>query len=674
MKKFFSLIALFACAISGWAQAPTDVDLGKYITDELAKAGSGAGVSIELAAGATYTMNEVAVIPDGVRFWLSGSTSGAAPVVKMGADATFQVGYYFVFRNVDVDASAMTKPFITINGSTTPAVNADGTVNANYKSITGVAINNSNISGLKKAIVRDEQKCFVQTISIYESNIEVEGSSVLFDFNGKGFARQTVVDGSTIWSKAGHTGYFIQTSGRVKDLDGDQNTYKQVVNINNSTLYKISQGKQLNNLQGKGQKSLSFGIYSSILYDCTQDGNEVRGWLGGQNSTNPSVTYGNNTYWNNGQEQVGWTDSSKQGYDASENSVVDDPLFKDAANGDFTVNKYALQSKFKVGDPRWLVSEYDDAFEKIEEDFEEFKDMRQTFTDALGTTLDQLVEIYPEVAAALTALDKSLESLPAEIQAAKKNEDPSIANKVNALEDAFAALTGALEATPYGDVVKGLYGLSLKYIGIMEEYGDQLGDLRLTELSSRVKDGINREFLILAQDLQLHPTDPSNLRLNFHRTRVLLIAASIRALEEAIDQHLSLEGRLKSIVEAIGNIIRGKVDLYNAHSAVIVADDELQTEWNSLCSRIEAENAAINALDAETASAEEISAHEVELSNITNELEAFAAKLAEGEATAIESATAAKNANGVIFNMAGQKVDANYRGIVIKNGKKVMVK
>ena len=45
----------------------------------------------------------------------------------------------------------------------------------------------------------------------------------------------------------------------------------------------------------------------------------------------------------------------------------------------------------------------------------------------------------------------------------------------------------------------------------------------------------------------------------------------------------------------------------------------------------------------------------------------------EGEATAIESVKNIAD-DGVIYNMAGQKVDANYKGIVIKNGKKVILK
>ena len=46
----------------------------------------------------------------------------------------------------------------------------------------------------------------------------------------------------------------------------------------------------------------------------------------------------------------------------------------------------------------------------------------------------------------------------------------------------------------------------------------------------------------------------------------------------------------------------------------------------------------------------------------------------EKEGSGIESMVAEKAFNGAIYNLAGQKVDANYKGVVIKNGKKMMQK
>lgn len=188
---------------------------------------------------------------------------------------------------------------------------------------------------------------------VENANVELVGSANVFDF--KGYPASLSISNSTLWSKAGHTGQLIKTAGRVRDLDGDQVEYKQATSITNSTLYQVAVGKQFNNFQGKGQKSLVLTLKNSIIANCTQDGNEVRGWLGGQNSNNPTVVYENNTYINAGAEQTGWTDETKQGSDQTATSHNTDPGFADAANGDFTVAASSQQAKFQIGDSRWLV-------------------------------------------------------------------------------------------------------------------------------------------------------------------------------------------------------------------------------------------------------------------------------------------------------------------------------
>lgn len=285
-------------------------------------------ITINLAKDATYT--------------IAASIEAPAAIVINGNSAT-------------IDATALAVPFITINGSDIQAKNQDGTENANYKYVENVIIKDVTVKGLAKALVRDEQKTLVAKVNVENSVVEVAGNASIFDFNSKGYPAELAVNKSTIWSKEGHTGYFLQSSGRVKDLDGNQVEYKQVISLTNSTLSKISVGKKMNNLNGKGQKSLVLTITNSILSDCTLDGSEINGWLGGQNSLNPVVTYEKNTYWNNGKVQEGWTDSSKQGYDASETSLVTDPTFVNAAEGDFHIGASTQQAQLKTGAPRWLV-------------------------------------------------------------------------------------------------------------------------------------------------------------------------------------------------------------------------------------------------------------------------------------------------------------------------------
>lgn len=290
------------------------------------------GVYINLAAGGEYTVTEPIV--SGGDFVLTGDATAPATI----------------------DASALAEPFVKLDGCEILALNADGTENANYKSVATVMMQNLKIKGLAKSLVNDAQKSLVDNVNIDNVDVELVGSSAVFDF--KGYPASLSIANSTLWSKDGHKGYLLQTKGRVKDLDGNQATYQEVTSITNSTLYKVAVDKQFNNLQGKGQKSLQFILKNSIIAESTQTGNEVRGWLGGQNSNNPTVEYANNTYFAGGAEQAGWTDASKQGSDQTATSRNTDPEFSDAANGNFTVFAGSQQAKYKIGDPCWLV-EYD---------------------------------------------------------------------------------------------------------------------------------------------------------------------------------------------------------------------------------------------------------------------------------------------------------------------------
>ncbi|MBQ9654629.1 MAG: DUF5123 domain-containing protein [Prevotella sp.] len=322
-----------------------DVPTGKDIGAEVAAAkGDKKPVStlIRLAKDGKYTMGSTI------------ETSG--DIVITGVEGALPT----------IDASALEAPFLTLAGTETAAKNADGTDNANYKYINRIVMEYLKIDNLKQPLVRDTQKTHVGTLLFYYSLLNMEGSSNIFDFNGQGYPGLLAVFSSTLWSKEGHTGYFLQSSGRVKDLDSDQSKLFQTISIGSSTLYKISAGKQLNNLQGKGQKSLMFMLTNNIIAESTQAGNEVRGWLGGQNSTNPTTVYYGNSYWADGAVQAGWTDSSKQGYDDSESSIEGDPQFKNPAEGDFTLGAGTAQNERKIGDPRWLVEYVPTAIEAVE--------------------------------------------------------------------------------------------------------------------------------------------------------------------------------------------------------------------------------------------------------------------------------------------------------------------
>ena len=261
-------------------------------------------------------------------------------------------------EGVTIDASALSAPFITSSGATTKALKTDGT-ESDYAEVAEITIKDVKIIGLSNSLISNSSKTLFDKITVENSIIEIIGSKVIFAL-GNGYPTDLQITKSTMWSKDGHTGFLFQAQGRPKDIGADATA---TFTIANSTMYQIGVGKKINNNNSglKGQKCLFLNLTNNILCDFgSSAGNEVNGWLFGQNSTNPTAVYENNTYWSaatGGEAVAGWTDASKQGSDQSGTSLTTDPSFKDAANGDFTLASTSDQNVKKTGDPRWLVEE-----------------------------------------------------------------------------------------------------------------------------------------------------------------------------------------------------------------------------------------------------------------------------------------------------------------------------
>jgi len=317
----------------------------------------GKGKELDVTVPEYYRAGDVYIALEGGTYTLK------TPIKAGGGDyfSPYYDGVIYIggFDGATLDVSELDGPMIQIEGSVRNAENADGTENANYKYLDYIRIDGLKIKGLKQPLVKDNQKTLVEEIFVYDCVIDVNGNKNIFDFNNAGYPGYLAVYNSTLASENGHTGYFLQSSGCVKDLDSEQETYEQYIDIDGCTLYQIAKGQQMNNLQGKGQKSLGFYLWNSLLFDTGSDsGNEVCGWLGGQNSTNPDISYYNNSYWANNAEATGWYDSKKLGYDQSGTQVYGKPFFRKLTNseswytGDFTLGVCAQIGK-EVGDPRW---------------------------------------------------------------------------------------------------------------------------------------------------------------------------------------------------------------------------------------------------------------------------------------------------------------------------------
>lgn len=258
-------------------------------------------------------------------------------------------------EGVTIDASALSAPFITLNGGTTFAPKADGTP-SDHVLVKNVTIKDVTIKGQQGALLRDEQKSLVETVTIENSVVEMpaSGKNVL-DFNGKGYAGKVIVKNSTIWSAGKNTGFFAQYGSRPKNVNGD---LLQEFDVQNSTIVNIANGKNFCNLKQNGTAQNVYTIKNNIFVDCGKTNQVVVGFNNGQTSATPVWDVDGNTFIANGadgSEAETTKAGQKGGEDIVKNSLTTDPGFKDAANGDFTLASTSDQNVKKTGDPRWLV-------------------------------------------------------------------------------------------------------------------------------------------------------------------------------------------------------------------------------------------------------------------------------------------------------------------------------
>lgn len=310
--------------------AATGTDLTALVNAEketIVNGGDKVGdITINLAAEGTYTV--------------SGSIEAPAAVVINGNGAT-------------VDASALTSAMLLM--SKTPSVEAN---EAGFYPINDVVIKDVKVTGLTQQLFyANGVKYLMNNLTCENSIIQVNGGNkTVFDFNGGGVTAKLDINKSTIYANPQHTGALYSSQGGQKATDAGLK--KQTISILNSTLYNIAYNKNVNNHRQANQTWLEYIVKDNIVLDCGKKGQFVRGLNGGQNGKNPTWAIDRNTFLFTVDGIITNTGAEESTNDSEEpitNSLITNPAFTDAANGDFHIGKSTQQAKFKTGDPRWLV-------------------------------------------------------------------------------------------------------------------------------------------------------------------------------------------------------------------------------------------------------------------------------------------------------------------------------
>jgi len=316
---------------------------------------------MELAdAIAQFAKDGVLSLPEGIELTMNKEIKLTEPLMIVGNEKkpaliTANVGFNstsdLILSNMIIDASELKTSLIKYEKVDGKKAMKSETEESAYTILNNITLNGVIVNGLKQSLIESTAgKILFKNIAVINSGVEISGNKNFFALGG-GFPENLLIENSTLWSGTSHTGFFFKADGKPADVTSTTTT---TWTVNQSTLINIAVGKKANNSNGgiKGKKTTIMNLKNSILYNFgSNKGNEVNGWLWGQNGGAIS-NYENNTYWSADGAVAGWTDSSKGGSDQTGTALATDPAFKDIKNAIFTPTG-ADQVDKKTGDPHW---------------------------------------------------------------------------------------------------------------------------------------------------------------------------------------------------------------------------------------------------------------------------------------------------------------------------------
>ncbi len=296
--------------------------------------------------------------------------------VRLNKDAAYTVGatltapnnFYLYGNDATITvAEEMTDNFITLDGTEAFAMK-DAETASDHKLIKNVEVRGVTVKGLKAALVKDNQKTYVENLVIDYANIEMPASNKnVLDFNGKGYAGKVTVTNSTIWANGKNTGFFAQYGSRPKNINGE---WLQEFEFVSNTIVNIANGKNFCDLKQNGTAQNVYTLKNNIFVDCGKQGQTVVGFNKGQASATPQWDVEDNYFeWggacvNAAEITKAGTITTGEGDEAVTESIVKNCIegimvFADAENGDFNgVFRLAegAVSAAAIGAPAWTIT------------------------------------------------------------------------------------------------------------------------------------------------------------------------------------------------------------------------------------------------------------------------------------------------------------------------------
>ena len=329
--------------VAKW-NGPEDI---KVVPEE----GSDISTAVQTASEGKKVKDIYVYLAPGKKFTISKSIVAPAAFVFMGAEeGTNPSDIDENATMAEIDASALDGPMVLM--SETPAVAADAN---GFYPLADVGFLNVKVTGLAHQLFyANKQKYLINCFHVDFCNINIAGGSkTIIDTNSGGVIATLDMSKNTIWANPENTGALYSSQS------GDKATAAglavQTFNIEKNTMYNIAKGKNFCSHRQSNQTWLTYNVKNNTFVNCGKSGQVIKGLNGGSGGANPTWNVDGNAFNFDGAD----TSANEETGDADEpvkNSLAGVFTFTDATAGDFNgvFKSDAAEAPAKYpGDPRW---------------------------------------------------------------------------------------------------------------------------------------------------------------------------------------------------------------------------------------------------------------------------------------------------------------------------------